>query len=227
MGMLIIKYNPLSILIRAGLRIAFRVNMFYMAGRLGHGYFSEAQARAFGMDMGEWNKCKSQLGKVVSLWEGLQGDTGILYESIMVGYTSGKQPQIAAKPDQPGLSGLGCLVTPASPSLAGLGEPVTATTTAAASGFIATIVAWLKNVDWEKLLKVAKTVIDKIKLKKDYDSVPPITAATMLPTSEQDYAANKTKYETQADPSSSSLTMPLTIGAGLLGLYLLSTSKSS
>jgi len=215
LGKLLLKYNPLSILIRAGLRIAFRVNLFYMAGRLGHGYFSEAQARDFGMDMGEWQKCKSQLGKVISLWEGLQGDVQILQESIMLGYSSGKQPKIADTPDQ-SLSGLA--------ALNGLGEPVTATTTAAASGFIATIVAWLKNVDWDKLISVVKTVVDKVGLKKSYDSVPAITASTMLPSSEADYAANRAKYETQ---TSSSSIAPLMIGGGLLGLYYLTTPKKS
>jgi len=220
LGKLILKYNPLSILIRAGLRIAFRVNLFYMSGRLGHGYFSEAQAQAFGMDMDEWRKCKSQLGKVISMWEGLQGDVEILQESILLGYTSGKQPKIADKPDQ-GLSGLACLPT----ALNGLGEPATAATTAAASGFIATIITWLKNVDWDKLIKVVKTVVDKVFLKKQYDTVPTITATTMLPLSEADYKANQAKYETQTDQSSS-LVLPLGIGAAL-AMYLYSTSKKS
>jgi hypothetical protein len=223
LGKLILKYNPLSILIRAGLRLTFRVNLFYLSGRLGHGYFSEAQAQAFGMDMDEWRKCKGQLGKVISMWEGLQGDVEVLQESILLGYTSGKQPKIADKPDQ-GLNGLACLPTAERASLHGLGEPATATATVAASGFIATIVTWLSKVDWDKLIKVAKTVVDKVFVKKQYDSVPVITANTLLPTSEADYKANQAKYETQTDQSSS-LALPLGIGAAV-AMYLYSTSSS-
>lgn len=219
---LVVKYNPLSVLIRGGLRIAFRVNLFYMSGRLGHGYFSEAQARAFGLDMDEWGKCKSQLGKVISMWEGLQGDTSILQESILLGYESGEQPKIAAAP---ALSGL-------APVLSGLGEPVTATAgTAAASGFIATIVQWLKNVDWDKLLKLVGTVAEKLKLKKAYDSVPAVTDQTVLPASEQDFAANAQAYQTQTGlptPSAggSGLLVPLALGAAAVGLYFTSQAKA-
>jgi len=219
LGKLIVKYNPLSVLIRAGLRIAFRVNIFYMAGRLGHGYFSEAQARAFGMEMSEWQKAKSTLGKVISLWEGLQGDTDILRESIMVGYQSGEQPKIAAQPALSGLAG-------------GLGDGgiVSGPSAVAASGFIATIVAWLKNVDWGKLLSAVTTVAQKLKLVKDYNAVPPITANTQLPSTEQAYAANKTLYDAQAAPASTngstSMMLPLAVGAVLVGAFLLNTNSN-
>nr|GFC77211.1 hypothetical protein [Tanacetum cinerariifolium] len=85
-------------------------------------------ARAAGMNIDEWRKCKDNLGKVISMWEGLQGDTDVLRDSILIGYQGGKQPKIAATPlsglvaDKSGLGALGA-------------EPVTATSTAAASGF--------------------------------------------------------------------------------------------
>lgn len=211
LGKLLLKYNPLSILIRAGLRIAFRVNLFHLSGRLGHGYFSQAQAVAAGLDAGEWEKAKSQLGKVISMWEGLQGEADILQESILIGYQSGEQPKIAA---QPALSGLGRL-----------GEPVTAASTVAASGFIATILSWLKNVDWGKLMNVATTVAQKLKLTKAYDSVPAVNENTLLPASEAAYTANKTLYDTQ--PSSSSLVVPLVLGGAVLGFAYLNNANGS
>jgi hypothetical protein len=216
LGKLLLKYNPLSILIRAGLRVAFRVNLFYMSGRLGHGYFSEQQAQAFGMDLNEWRKCKSTLGKVISMWEGLQGDSDILKESILLGYQSGEQPKIAATPLN-GLSGLGAL-----------GDPATGTATVASSGFIATIVAWLKNVDWEKLFKGVKAAAGVVQstLAK-FKSVPPVTENTLLPTSEADYQANQARYETQKTPatdSGSSLALPL-LGAAAVGFLILNNFK--
>ena len=218
---LVMKYNPLTIIIRASLRIVFRVNMFYLSGRLGHGYFSEQQAKDFGMDMDEWGKCKSQLGKVITMWEGLQGDSEILKDSILMGYQSGKQPKIAQQPNLNGLSGL------SGGNGLGVAGGDDAAVAVASSGFIATIVSWLKNVDWSKLISAVKTVVDKTGLKKDYDSVPPVTQNTLLPTNEQDYLANRAKYETQQTPTSNSgsMTLPLIGVAAVAGYLLLNKSE--
>jgi hypothetical protein len=216
---LAMKYNPLAVLIRFGLRISFRVNLFYMSGRLGNGYFSEAQAQAFGMNLDEWRKCKDQLGKVIAMWEGLQGDTDVLQESILIGYQSGNQPKIAAQPLQGlpvGLAG-------------GLGDGgvVSGPSAVAASGFIATIMSWLRSVDWDKLLKgvkAAEGVVSSVLAK--FKSVPAVTENTLLPSSEQAYQANRTLYDTQPT-TSTSMVVPLAIGASALVGLLLFTKKPS
>ena len=205
-----LKYNPLSILIRAGLRVAFRVNLFYMSERLAVGYATDEQARAAGLDMGQFQKAKDRLQSVISLFNGLQGDENLLRESILAGNAHANSPVRI-----PGLQGLGC---PCQESLKGLGEPATAVSTAAASGVIATILNWLKGVDWKALFKTAGAVASAIAAK--FARTPTPSGTAMLPLTEQEYAANQSRYDNP--PQSGPSPLLLAGGAAVVAFILLS-----
>jgi hypothetical protein len=85
----IIKYNPLSIAIRNGLLLAFKINLFRMAERLGYGYWDDATAQAKGMNMTEFRKLKNALDFVKTIHSGLQGDMDILKKNILQGWDQG------------------------------------------------------------------------------------------------------------------------------------------
>lgn len=123
----VVKYNPLSIAARNGLLLALKINMFQMAEKLKFGYLTQEQAQAKGLDIAEWNKVKDALSKVENLFvKTLKGKPENIKEAIMSGKRKG---------------------------FAGIGEPVSATAgTAAASGFIAKITSWLKNINFKGML---------------------------------------------------------------------------
>ena len=202
-GKLILKYNPLSILIRLGLRVAFRVNLFHMSERLGLGYLTAEQAQARKLNRDEWLKVCDRLDGVKSMWNGLQGDMDVLRDSIFVGYNSADATRGTAP-----LSGL-----------EGLGEAVTGTTaTVAASGFIATIVGWLKNINWSALFSFAKSATEVAGLVSSYNNTPVPADTAQMPLSEDEYNRNKAKYD-NPPTATSPLLIAAAVGLGTLGLY--------
>lgn len=136
----IIRFNPLTIAIRNGLLLAFKINLFRMSERLGYALWTEGEAQVKGLDMNEYRKLKGRYDKIVKVFTKLQGKKENLDKALKDGWDKGTQKH-----------GL----------LRGLGEPATAATTTAASGVIATIVNWLKDVDFKALLK-------KVANKPDY-----------------------------------------------------------
>jgi hypothetical protein len=126
----VVKYNPLSILIRNGFLLAMKINLFKMSERLGYALWTEGEARLKGLDINQWRKVKSTYDKVLKVHLKLQGDKTAFDKNLKQGWDHGTKKH-----------GL----------LRGLGEPVTATTTAAASGVIATVLAWLSKIDWGSL----------------------------------------------------------------------------
>lgn len=132
-GKAIVKVNPLVTAARAGLLLAMETNLFGMANQLRWAYATTDQLKKHGVSAADAAKAKEVLNKVEKLFvQTLQGKPENLRKAIL----SGKQAIN-------GLSGT-------------LGEPVTAATgTAAASGFIAQIVSWIKQAG----LKI-KTVSD-------------------------------------------------------------------
>jgi hypothetical protein len=213
-GKLILKYNPLSVLIRAALRVAFRVNLFYMSERLAVAYATDEQARAAGLNEGEFRKAQDRLSSVQSIWNGLQGDAANLRSDILSGNRNASNPAKIA-----GLAGL------AGVSPAGLGEPATAAAgTAAATPIITTILNWLKSVDWKKLFATASAVAGVAKsLIAKYAKTPTPGETYSAPLTDQEYYANQPKYN---NPASSGISAPLVV-ALLGGAYLVITSFSS
>ncbi|RDC65058.1 hypothetical protein [Adhaeribacter pallidiroseus] len=182
-GQAIIRYNPLSIVIRNGLLLAFKVNLFRMAERLGYGYWTEEQAKAKGLDMGEFAQVKDRLKKVQSIFNGLQGEEDSLKKNILLGWEHGTK-----KHDLPQL-----------------GEPVTATATAAAMPIITTIIAFLSSVNWDKLFALLQ--------KKPNYSADDQNAGidTNYPT-EAEILANPEKYGLPPNSNANSLLPILGIG---------------
>lgn len=129
-----VKYNPLTVAARAGLLLAFKTNFLHLSDHLKWAYLPEAEAKKIGFDMEEYAKAKESLRHTEKMFvDVLQGKPENLRQTILTGRAGG-------------LSGI---------NLGELGiEPVTTTaTTAAATGFIAQVKAWVKNVDLKKMLK--------------------------------------------------------------------------
>lgn len=199
-GKLILKYNPLSILIRLGLRVAFRVNLFHMSERLALGYLTAEQAQARRLNRDEWLKVCDRLDGVKSMWNGLQGDPNVLRDSLFVGYNSAD-------------------ATKGTEQLRGLsGDPVTASSTLAATGFIATIMNWLKNINWKALFSFAKSAAEVAGLVSSYNSAPVPANTAEMPLSEDEYRRNQPKYD-QPPTDTNPLLIASAVGLGTLGLY--------
>ncbi len=154
-GKAIVRYNPLSLAIRGGLQIAFSKNLFYISEKLGYGYYTDTQAKSIGIDLNVLKQYRERLERVKKIWKGLQGKPGVLRSAIMEGHNHG-----ANKRKRPNINRFTIYKNPLNGVL---GEPVTMATTGAASGVIATIVAFLKNLDMKDLFnkgkEVAKTAI--------------------------------------------------------------------
>jgi hypothetical protein len=129
----VVKYNPLSIAIRNGLLLALKINLFKMSERLGYALWTEGEARMKGLNIDQWKKVKATYDKALKVHLKLQGDKSSFDKNLKQGWDHGTKKH-----------GL----------LRGLGEVVTATAgTAAASGVIATIVAWLSKIDFGALFQ--------------------------------------------------------------------------
>lgn len=149
-GKAVVRYNPISVAARAGLLLALKTNLFHMAEALKWGYLTPQQAKDQGFDEGEWAKLKAAHRDTENMFVTvLQGEKEHLKDAIVNGRAGG-------------LSGI---------TLGELGiEPVTtATTTAAATGFIAKIKSLLGKINLKKLL--AKVDPSKL-LKKGDDKTP-------------------------------------------------------
>lgn len=174
----VVQLNPLSVAMRNGLLLAFKLNLFRMAERLGYGYLTEQQALAKGLHAGEFRKVKEKLNNVHKLWKGLQGDESSLRKNILQGWERGVKKR-------GNVSGFGS--TPAHSAY--LGEVVTATAgTAAATPLIVKIVDWLKGVDWAALFQGVKVLTDKPQ-NTSYEGVS-VPNGYELPTSEEAFNAN-------------------------------------
>lgn len=142
-GKAIVKYNPLSIAVRNGFLLAMKINMFRQAEKLGYGYWTESQARSKGLDITEFRKIKAALAKLEKAFKALQGNSDILKKNILIGWNKGTKKRGGVR----GVEGLGAAAT---------------TGTAAASGFLATVAAWLKGIDFKKLFGKVKKAVDTV-----------------------------------------------------------------
>lgn len=127
----VVRFNPLTVTIRAAVLLALKVNLMKVSSKLKWGYLTEAEAKAKGFDMEEWRKMKAQLTQAENLFvKTLQGKAENFKKAILTG-RGGK------------LNGtdLGVVVA------AG-----TAATTTAAVPFITKIMNLLKKVNFKKLV---------------------------------------------------------------------------
>ncbi|MFY9309350.1 MAG: hypothetical protein WAQ28_09920 [Bacteroidia bacterium] len=143
----LVRYNPLTVTIRAAVLLALKVNLMKVSSKLKWGYLTEAEAKARGFDLAEWKKVKEQLAQAEKLFVNtLQGKAEAFKKAILSG-RAGK------------LSGtdLGVVVA------AG-----TAASTTVAVPFITKIMNLLKKVNFKKL--VSKVSAMKMQDKAEVES---------------------------------------------------------
>lgn len=140
----IVRYNPATILIRNGVLLAMRLNIFKLAENMHWGYLSDIQAKEAGLDMVELAKLRAQIRDTEKVFTTLGGKVENLKSAIMKGGSKG-----AAKH----LKGMGVVV--AATATAG---------TAAATPFLVKVVNLLKKVNLKKLLEKVKAVKAKAAL---------------------------------------------------------------
>lgn len=82
----ILKYNPLSIAVRAGYLLAMKLNILDMAAKLYPGYLTEEEAKAKGISSDKWQKSKNAVDKINNLFVNkLHGQADKLKSAIMNG----------------------------------------------------------------------------------------------------------------------------------------------
>lgn len=162
----VVKYNPVSLAARAGLLLAMKTNLLQVASKLKWGYLTEAEARAHGFDMTEWQKLRTQLTNIENLFvKDLQGSGATFKNAILTGRAGGLSGTDA---------GLGVVAAAAG-----------AASTAAAMPFITKILGLIKNIDFKKLLSninVAKLIQAK-KTAEQPATIPEAEGASSIPES--------------------------------------------
>lgn len=86
----VVKYNPISIAARTGLLLAMKLNLKKMASKLKWGYGTKEQAAKAGVSSQAWNKAKTALTKIESLYaDKIQGEKAALRDAILKGKAGG------------------------------------------------------------------------------------------------------------------------------------------
>lgn len=144
----LLKYNPLFIVVRNAILLTLKINLFRMAERLGYGLWSQSTALSKGLDMGEFKKAKSKYDKALNIFEKIGGKRSSFDKNLKQGWDHGTKKHGMLR----GFEGKG------------LGEAATAATaTAAATPFIVKVTNLLKEVDWGKLLKAGESLVQQFK----------------------------------------------------------------
>jgi hypothetical protein len=140
----IVRYNPLSIAARNGFLLAMKLNISKMATHLKWGYATKEQAAKKGITEIQWNKAKDAKAKVEKLFvDKLQGKKEALQKAVL----SGKAGNLNGVVEN---------------QMHGLGDPVAASSIAAAAPIIKMVIDILKkagtispneNIDAEMLAK--------------------------------------------------------------------------
>lgn len=142
----VVRFNPLSIAIRAGLLAAFRLNIGGMAKNLQYAYLPDNLALKHNIDPQKHRELKTVHEKVKKLFKGLQGKEENLKKVILQGAKQ-RSSEFSLQGSDNILTELQKLETVGGlAELGDLGEPATAASIAAAGGVIATIKKWLSPV---------------------------------------------------------------------------------
>jgi hypothetical protein len=132
----VVKYNPATITMRAATLLVLKTNLFKIASRLIYGYLTESQANANNLNLSEWKKLVDARKKAENFYVKMGGKASKFRDAIVKGKAAKKT----------GLQ---------------LGVAATATTTAAASSFIAFAKKILKAINPKNLFKKIKDKKDK------------------------------------------------------------------
>lgn len=88
-GKFIVKYNPATIAIRAGMLLAMKINFFRQAEKLGYGLWDDKTAETKGLDANEFKKAKDAFNKVVNIYTKLGGKRSKIEGAIRAGWEKG------------------------------------------------------------------------------------------------------------------------------------------
>ena len=139
---LLIKINPVTVLMRNSLRGLIALNFLGLASKLAVGQMTEANALAAGYDKDMYDKAVKAYNRVKKFFKSLGGDVSKLEKTIEKGakrkalFKKDNNYNINTPVNESDLQGLGAL-----------GEPVTIGTMLAAVGsFFAKIWGWIKNI---------------------------------------------------------------------------------
>jgi hypothetical protein len=77
--------NPVTILLRNGILLAMKVNMFNVAGRLRYAYLTDAQAEKMGIRVSELKKVREQLKNLENRYDEAGGKPSNLKKAILTG----------------------------------------------------------------------------------------------------------------------------------------------
>lgn len=79
------KLNPATALLRAGVLVSLKTNLFNVAGRLRYTYWTDEQARKNNVDMGKFQKLKKIREKIEKVFFGAGGKPANMKKAILTG----------------------------------------------------------------------------------------------------------------------------------------------
>lgn len=149
------RLNPATVLIRNGILIALKTNMFKIAQRLRYAYLSDDEARKRGIDMGKFERLKKVKDKLQGIFYGAGGIPENFQKAILTG-RGNRDKQVSGlgyvADDMSGLNkyssteellGSDIYQSEALDQLNGLGEPYSAAASVTAATTILTAIAGL------------------------------------------------------------------------------------
>lgn len=188
---------------RAPFLLLMRLNFLYWSSKLYVGYLNLSQAKKNHLNLKEWKKVVHAREKFERFWKKIGGNIKVLRTAIMKG---GKKTAYKKY----GLKGLGVVATAASAT--------------AASGILAVIARFFKNVVWGNLKKAGSWAVKKVK-----KLVTKKLHQTQQGGQQQQgghkiipgYNIKSDDTPTPPAPSGGSSMTPLLIGGGLLAAFML------
>lgn len=154
------RVNPVTVLLRNGVLACMKLNLFKVAQRLKYAYWSEADARAHGADMGKWQQLVKVKDKLENIFSGAGGKPENLKHAILTGkgnrnhdvnglgyMPKGEVFEMDINTPLPQL--LGKQVYESENSVEGLGDlgdPATGASIAAATGVMGVIAELIKKI---------------------------------------------------------------------------------
>lgn len=214
----VIRFNPLTIAARNGLLVLLHFNVFGVATKLAPAFLTDAQAKSAGYNMTEFAKLKTAYQKSKKLYEKIGGKESVFKKHIEAG--AKRKPFMNPKAkDAQALYLDAKSAAPDGSEIGSLGEAVTvATATATSGGFLASIIAWLKNIDWSKL----GTKFIENKLDKSSTTTADKSENFGFNTDEEmeQFLKNASASETPGTTSTTNMLIPIGIGVAALLLLM-------
>jgi len=154
------KFNPATVLLRNGVLACMKLNLFKVAQRMKYAYWSEAQAKAKGVDMNKWHQLVKVKDKLENIFYGAGGKPENFKASLLkgngnrnhdvngLGYIPPKEV-FEMDIDTPLPQLLGREIYQSENVIDGfgdLGDPATGTAVAAATGVVGIIAEIIKKI---------------------------------------------------------------------------------